>query len=403
MRVFVIFLILFVFAPIAPGYAAQVYVCPMHPHITGQKGDTCPICGMSLVPKASDPAQEEEPTRKPDEKKTQTQGALRIDPVYVQALGVRTGEVAHRTFGTKIRAFGRIAPSTRDEYTVAVRTGGLVRALKTAAVGDSVKAGDLLFTLYSPDLVVAQQDYLSRATSGAHRLRILGMDEVAIAQLDRERTILYDVPFHAPADGIVTALNVRKGASVGTGETALTIQNFARVWVEAQLPAREIDRVKPTDSATIQIPESGGLRPATVDFVSPELNDMTRTGTVRLVLENADGALRPGQLVDVVFKTDEAMRLSVPSESVMRDGRGSHVIKALGDGYFLPVPVEVGASGDGQTEILSGLSHGDQIVVSGQFLIDAESTLRGGTDRMQGPETAAPPSGHEAHGGGHVH
>ncbi|MCB9978149.1 MAG: efflux RND transporter periplasmic adaptor subunit [Rhodospirillales bacterium] len=403
MRIFVIFLMLFVFTPgawaqghAAPSQEEQVYICPMHPHITGKKGDHCPICGMTLVPKVSDPGQEEEPTRKPEEKKTETQGALHIDPVYVQALGVRTGEVAHRTFGTKIRAFGRITPSTRGEYTVSVRAGGLVRALKTAAIGDSVKRGDFLFTLYSSELVVAQQDYLSRATSGAHRLRILGMDETAIAQLDREKKILYDVPFHAQSDGIVTELNVREGSSVEEGDTVLKIQDFSRVWVEAQLPAKDMGAVKPMDPATVQNPQTGAARSARVDFVSPELDEATRTGTVRLVLENTDGALRPGQYLDVVFTIDPKKRLSVPTGAILYDARGAHVIKALGDGYFSLAAIKTGASGDGYTEILSGLSHADQVVVTGQFLIDAESTLRGGSMQMSGPDQGKS-------GGAHVH
>lgn len=398
MRIFVIFLMVFVFVPgawaqelAAPSQEEQIYLCPMHPHIMGKKGDHCPICGMTLVPKVSG-----RPPSNPHEAKSDAGDRLHIDPVYVQALGVRTEDATHRSFGTRIRAFGRIMPNTRGEYTVSVRAGGLVRTLKTAAIGDAVKRGDLLFTLYSSELVVAQQDYLSRATSGAHRLRILGMDETAIAQLDREKKILYDVPFHAPADGIVTELNVREGSSVEEGDTVLKIQDFSRVWVEAQLPARDMGAIKPTDPATIQNPDTGAAQSARVDFVSPEMDEATRTGTVRLVLDNADGALRPGQYLDVVFTVDAKMRLSVPTEAVLYDARGAHVIKALGDGYFSLAAIKTGVSGDGYTEILSGLSHADRVVVTGQFLIDAESTLRGGSMQMSGPDQGKA-------GGAHVH
>lgn len=406
MRILTLFLIMFAFGLLAAPAAQpaervgqeSLYICPMHPHITGSKGDTCPICGMSLVPKAAGSmTPPNEDTVPSTEKGRKT--ALFVEPVFMQALGVAIGEVTHRKFGAKIRASGRIAPRTQDEYNLSVRASGLIRDLRIAAPGQRVKKGDVLFTLYSRALMVAQQDYLARpAAAGAHRLRILGMDEAAIAALVAKKEVLYDVPFHAPVDGVVSSLAIRKGAAVEDGQSLVTLHDLGHVWAEAALPAGDLARVEASDTA--RIAAAGAIRLGRVDVVASEIDEATRTGAVRVSVDNGDGALRPGAFVDVIFETDARERLSVPSQAVLRDGRGSHVVKALGDGFFQSVPVQTGLSADGYTEILSGLSHGEAVVTSGQFLIDAESTLRGGMDRMQGPSEGKTTN---AEGSGHVH
>lgn len=381
----------------------ETHICPMHPHVTGKKGETCPICGMDLVPKAAGSAPPQQghdhaqQSGAPEEK-AKTANALQIDPAFVQALGVEIGEATHRNFGAQIRAFARIAPRTQGEYAVSARAGGLVSTLEISAVGQKVKKGDILFTLYSRELVVAQQDYLARgAASGAHRLRILGMDDAAIAKLDAEKKILYEVPFHAPTDGIVSALDIRKGLSVEEGQSLIVIHDLSSVWAQAALPARDLARLEKGGLAEIEVGGGALPRPGRVEFVAPEIDEETRTGLVRVLLCNADDSLRPGQYVDAVFEVGTRERLAVPSQAVLRDGRGARVIKALGDGRFEAAAVKTGVESDGYVEILSGLAHGDKIVTSGQFLIDAESTLRGGTDRMRESEGA------KAGGGGHVH
>ncbi|MCB9988293.1 MAG: efflux RND transporter periplasmic adaptor subunit [Rhodospirillales bacterium] len=379
----VLFFILFLFAFVPSALAAEdIYICPMHPHISGEEGDTCPICGMTLVPKvaeAPDGADHE------GHSAAAAEGAFHIDPSYVQTLGVRTAEAMHHDFGRNIRAFGKIAPSTRLEYAVDVRTKGWIVGLPVAAVGDTVKKGDLLFTYYSPDLMSAQSDFLigSRIGNAEQRLRLYGMDDKGIAELKKQGKFLEETPFYAPADGTVTMLNVRKGAHVNEGGSVLKLQDFSKLWVNADVPVRDVQFLEKGMPATITVPETGEHYETTVDFIDPVDDPQSRTVQVRLLLDNPDGTLKSDTYVDVVFNADVQSRLAVPVEAVLYGEMGAYVIEDAGDGYFKPVMVETGITADGLTEIKSGLSHGQRIVTSGQFMLDAESNLRGGMAGME--------------------
>ena len=362
----------------------QVYICPMHPHITGEEGDNCPICGMHLVPKDDGAETHDGHEDKPE-------GAFLIDPSYIQTLGVKTSSVSHHEFGKSIRAFGKITPSTRLEYAVDVRTKGWIVDLATDAVGDTVKKGDLLFTYYSPDLMNAQSDFLigSRVGNATQRLRLYGMDDKAIAELKERGKFFEETPFYAPEDGTVTMLNVRKGGHVNEGESVLKLQDFSKVWVNADVPIRDVQFLEIGAPATITMPETGKTYETKIDFIHPVNDPKSRTVPVRLILENPDGALKPDTYVDVAFSADSQSRLAVPSEAVLYGKMGAYVIEGLGDGYFRPVMVETGITAEGLTEITQGLSHSQTIVQSGQFMLDAESNLKGGMAAM----------GHD-HGGG---
>jgi Cu(I)/Ag(I) efflux system membrane fusion protein len=356
--------------------ADPVYICPMHPHISGKEGDTCPICGMNLVPKNKAQGNEES-IDKPE-------GAFRIDPSYIQTLGVKTSSVNHQDFGKNIRAFGKVMPSTRLEYTVDVRTKGWIVDLNTDAVGDTLKKGDLLFTYYSPDLMNAQSDFLigSHVGNAAQRLRLYGMDNKAIKQLKERGKFFEETPFYASADGTVTILNVRKGAYVSEGSSILKLQDFSKVWINADVPIRDVQFFKIGTPTTITIPETGKEFETIVNFIHLVNDPQSRTVTVRLVLDNPEGTLKPNTYVDAVFNAQMQSRLAVPVEAVLYGSMGAYVIENVGDGYFRPVMVKTGITSQGLTEITSGLSHGQNIVISGQFMLDAESNLRGGMAAM---------------------
>jgi len=355
----------------------QVYICPMHPHITGEEGDNCPICGMHLVPKNDVNGSHEGREDKPE-------GAFLIDPSYIQTLGVKTSGVTHHEFGREIRAFGKIVPSTRLEYAVDVRTKGWIVDLAVDAVGDTVKQGDLLFTYYSPDLMNAQSDFLigSRVGNATQRLRLYGMDDKAIAELKERGKFFEETPFYAPAGGTVGLLNVRKGSYVNQGGSVLKLQDFSKVWVNADVPIRDVQFFKVGTAAKITIAETGTSYDTVVDFIHPVNDPRSRTVSVRIVLDNPDGSLRPDTYVDAAFSADPKSRLAVPAEAVLYGGMGAYVIEDAGDGYFRPVMVETGITSQGLTEITSGLSHGQSIVTSGQFMLDAESNLKGGMTAM---------------------
>ncbi len=377
-----IFIILLLFVFVQPALAAEdIYVCPMHPHISGEEGDNCPICGMTLVPQMAEMPDGESHDGHSAEV---PEGAFKIDPSYVHVLGVKTAEVTHHEFGKTIRSFGKIAPSTRLEHAVDVRTKGWIVDLATDAVGDAVKQGDLLFTFYSPDLMIAQSDYLigSRVGSSELRLRVFGMDDNALAALKKQKKFLEETPFYAPADGTVTKLNVRKGAHVNEGGNVMMIQDFSKVWINVDVPIRDVQFLAEGTPAKVAVPETGEEYETLVDFIHPVNDPQNRTAMVRLILENPDGDLKPNTYVDATFNADVQSRLAVPAEAVLYSSMGAYVMENVADGYFKPVMVDTGITANGLTEITSGLSHGQHIVTSGQFMLDAESNLRGGMAAM---------------------
>ena len=379
MRVLFFVLLLFVFVP--PTLAAEgSYICPMHPHISGEEDDMCPICGMSLVPKIEEAPAE----NKHEDHGSVPEGTFKIDSSYVHVLGVKTSEVTHREFGKNIRSFGKIEPSTRLEHAVDVRTKGWIVNLETDAVGDTVKKGDLLFTFYSPDLMTAQSDYLigSRIGNAEQRLRLFGMDDQSIAKLKKQKKFLEETPFHAPADGTVTKLSVRKGAHVNEGGNVLMIQDFSKLWVNVDVPVRDIQFLEVGTPAKIIVPETGETYESVIDFIHPVNDSKSRTAMVRLILENSDGTLKPDTYVDAVFDANVQSRLAVPTEAILYGSMGAYVMENVKDGYFKPVMVKTGITSGGLTEIKSGLSHGQRIVTSGQFMLDAESNLKGGMAAM---------------------
>lgn len=378
MRVLILVILFLGF--LSPAFANEDYICPMHPHVHGKKGDHCPICGMALVPAA--------PEKQED--KTLPQGAIRITPDYMQALGVKSEKITRRDFGTDIHSYGRIIPMTRGEYQVSVRKGGWIRDLRASAVGDAVKKGDILFTLYSPDIISVETEYLTGLKTGfrpgasEERLRLFGMDEQAIARFKSQGTVMEDVPFQAPADGVVAALNTRKGGYVTEGSTVLTIQDYSKIWVEAHVQMKDLPLLKAGTPAVVTVAQDNQKYDATVDYIYPTADPDSREGMVRLVLDNAAGRLKTDQLANVTFSAGSASRLAAPEQAILRSGMGSYVFEDLGNGRFLPVMVQTGVTSGGLTEITSGLSEDQYVVTSAQFMLDAESNLQGGMANMSG-------------------
>ncbi|MDE1153730.1 MAG: efflux RND transporter periplasmic adaptor subunit [Micavibrio sp.] len=358
---------------VMPAMAAEDYICPMHPFVHGKQGDHCPICGMELVP-----ASEE---KKPDKSGKDT---INISPAYMQALGVKTAKASHHEFGKTLHSYGRITPNTRNEYQLSLRKGGWIKELNASAIGDAFKKGDVLLTFYSPDLIAVETEYLSGLRAGfkpavtEQRLRLFGMDDQAIAQFKKQGEIIENVPFHAPADGIITMLNVRRGAYVAEGNVILTIQDFSQVWVEAHVLLKDLQLLALGTPATITINQTGEQYKATVDYIYPMADSDNKEGMVRLVLDNSAGKLKTDEPVDVTFTANSQSRFAVPEQAILYSGMGAYIIEDAGGGSFRPVMVKTGITADGMTEITSGLSENQYVVTSGQFMLDAESNLSGG-------------------------
>ena len=311
--------------------------------------------------------------------------AVVVPAETIQTLGVKIANVEEVDFGRTIRTFGAVADNARLLTEITSRVDGWIDELVITAVGDEARKGDLLFRLRSPDLIAAKRDYVtalrsgspSWAASSATRLKSLGVQDETIAEIKAGRTLDELTPFYAERDGIVSMLNVRKGAFIKSGYLIATIADYGEVWVIASIAEQDLPVIAAGARAAVRFPNAASSdQIATVDYVYPTVDPKTRTGKARIVLDNPDLALRPGAYADVSFQFGSQSRLAVPSEAILRDLSGAHVILAMGEGRFMPMPVKTGLVASGFTEIVEGLNAGDAIVVSGQFLIDSESNLK---------------------------
>jgi Cu(I)/Ag(I) efflux system membrane fusion protein len=366
---------------------SDVYVCPMHPHIHGKEGDNCPICGMSLVPAQADPMMDDMDMGEADDSPS-----YRISKAMVQNIGVQTSTVELKNFGGDVRAYGRVVPSSRVESKISLRVEGWVEDLATSAIGDVVKKGDRLFNLNSPQLISAQTDYLTARSLGnkdiakaaLQRLKQLGVGLKALKLIKKQKSALLAVPFYAPTSGVISDLNVRNGDYIKVAAPLLSIQDLSTVWVEANVPERDLITLKQGDPVNISLPDVGEKRVGQVAYIQPTVDPETRTGEVRIELENKDGTLKPDSFVDVTFSAQHQKRLAIPQEAILRGSMGAYVLHYLGDGRFKPVMVKTGVKSKDFVEVKDGLERGQEIVTSGQFLLDAEANLKSGMGSMAG-------------------
>ncbi|ABI75892.1 efflux transporter, RND family, MFP subunit [Hyphomonas neptunium ATCC 15444] len=406
---------------------AASYTCPMHPHyISTDAGGSCPICGMDLVPVSGTTASAgrgdilyyKNPMGQPDTSPVPKKDFMGMDyiPVYadeaaepgvvvspemIQTMGIRTVRAETAAFGRSLRAFGTVETNDRLENVSVARLEGWIDTLTVRAEGDLVRPGALLYRVYSPDLIAAQKDYLNafaigndkRIAAVRQRLRSLGMQDAAINRVAETRAVIERVPVYAEAGGTVAALEVREGDYVKPGTPILRLQSYAGVWIMAAVPETDLSLIEtgfPVRLSFPSAPEAPGT--GVIDYIYPTIDPKTRTAQVRIEIDNADGFLRPGAYADIAIDIPGKSHLSVPSEAVLQDSRGTQVIIALGEGRFTGRAVTTGIQAKGRTEILSGLTAGDEVVASGQFLLDSEANLREGLAKLQGPAavTAGP-------------
>ena len=407
----------------AAKHADPLYRCPMHPDVVRNEPGECPICGMDLVkvePEPTAPAGEgaaaaqgkplyyrhpHDPKRTSPEPKQDEMGMdyvpvyadaagpeVRISPAVVNNLGVRTAAAAMGAPERRAATVGYVAFDERRMRQVQPRAEGWIEGLAVRAMGETVKAGQLLFTLYSPMLESAQQEYLDALRIGnrdlveasRERLRALGLDAGAAERLARAGRASGRVPFHAPIGGVVTDLAVREGAMVSPNMMALTITELGSLWVIAEVPESQAAWVRAGTAAEIRLPSLPGETLAgRVEYVYPELSMETRTLRARIVLDDTGPGLRPNMLANVTLVGEAGEpAVMIPRSALIRSGSEDRVVVALGEGRFAPRRVTVGAESGDRVVIREGLAEGEQVVVTGQFLLDSEANLRAGMERL---------------------
>ena len=329
-------------------------------------------------------------------------GTVAISPRVQQSLGVRTTEVRPGVLSAPVEAVGSAAYNERDVVVVQARSNGFIEKLYVRAPLDPVRQGQPLAELYVPDWVAAQEEYLSAkriaaqasaksleglADAAKQRMRLAGMSDEQIRRVEATGSVQARATLTAPIGGIVTELAAREGMTVMAGAPLFRINGLSTIWVNAEVPESVAAQVRPGTLVEARAPAlPGTVFKGKVSAILPEVNPATRTIKARVELANPGGRLVPGMFASVNFApAARAEVLLVPSEAVIRTGKRSIVVVAQGGGNFAPVDVEIGLDNNGQTEIRKGLAAGQKVVVSGQFLVDSEASLRGTATRMGEP------------------
>ncbi len=361
------------------------YVCPMHAHIISDVPGTCPICGMNL-------------------EKVETGGNtqeinINVSGSMQQALALKVAKVERDTLWKFVETVGQIDYDESQITHIHARVTGWIEKLMVKSVGDTVKKGQLLYEIYSPDLVNAQDDYLlaldTAKTSGNQRyqdlvrraglrLSFLGFNEQQIKLLASSRQTQYRVPFYAQQDGVVETLSIRDGMYIDPSTEVMSLVDLSKVWVIADVFENEQSWIAKGQKANIAVPAMNvsGIE-GTIDYIYPELDPVTRSLRVRVVLNNTQVDLRPKTLAKVaLFGGPNKDALVIPQEALIQTGKENRVIVRQDDHSFAAKVVTVGMMSQGKAEIISGLTEGESVVISGQFLLDSEASLKGSLMRL---------------------
>ena len=368
---------------------ALYWQAPMDPNYRRDEPGKSPM-GMDLVPVYADETEGTDPA------------LVSIDPSVVSNLGVRIAPAEQGPLSRRINTVGYVSFDEETVHHVHTRVDGWIENLSITATGDPVSSGQVLFELYSPTLVNAQEEYLavlkSRDTAlhkaSRDRLAALGVTAAEVKRLDAERTVKQRIRVYAESDGVVAHLGIRDGMYVTPATELMSIADLDRVWVQVEVFERQSAWVEAGQRAEVQLDYLPGKRwQGTVDYVYPELDPNTRTLKVRLRFDNPTTVLRPNMFASVtIFGSPTERVVHVPREALIRGGTVDRVVLGIGDGRFRSQAVVPGIESGDRVEIRSGVAPGDRVVVSGQFLIDSESNIGSALKRLDGEENSSPES-----------
>jgi Cu(I)/Ag(I) efflux system membrane fusion protein len=363
-----------------PGRKVLYWHDPMQPNVKFDKPGKSPFMDMQLVPVYAD--------------QVNAESAVRIDSSVAQSLGIRIGRVEKVALQRRLAIVGSIVFNEQLLEVIPARVEGYVTRLFVHAPLERVRRGQALAEIQAPAWLEAQQQFLSlldaQSESGRslqaaarERLHVLGVPETTIKRIEAQRKTSATTTIVSPIDGVVSELGVREGSGFMPGAPLFRINGLGTVWVNARVPEVQLSLVSPGSGVTATAPGwPGAAFKGKVVALLPQVDPDTRTATARIMLDNKDGRLSPGMFVslDVAAPAAEA-QLVVPSEAVITTGTRSVVITANG-GTFGVANVSVGTEQDGRVAILSGLTEGQSIVLSGQFLIDSEASLKSALPRL---------------------
>jgi Cu(I)/Ag(I) efflux system membrane fusion protein len=346
---------------------------PMYPQQKFDKPGKSPFMDMELVPRYADSAQDT--------------ASVQIDASVTQNLGLRLATVTRGVQASSLEAVGVLTYNERNVAVIQARSPGFVERVYARAPGDVLKAGAPLADVLVPEWASAQEEFLvlkrmgdaGLLTAARQRLRLTGMPAELISRIERSAKVQLNHTMTTPIAGVLQELNVRAGMTLAVGDTLARVNGLESVWLAVAVPESAAGGVQvgqPVEARLATFPDA--ILHGTVSAVLPQTSPDSRTVSVRVELPNPDGRLRPGLTAQVRLKrSTEHSVLWVPSEALIRTGRRVLVMLAEEGGRYRPVEVQAGQENDGQTAVLNGLEEGQQVVSSGQFLLDSEASLKG--------------------------
>jgi len=356
--------------------AIAFHTCSMHPSVKSQDPGTCPICKMDLTAVTHEEVRE---------------GIIFVDARRRKLINLRTASVGRHDLTREVRAVGSV---THDETTlrdITLKTEAWIGEVMADFTGREVKAGEPLFTYYSPEVLAVQQDLIDSIRSGdgtsrlaksaRERLAIFDLTAAqieAIASSGKARPYLQKL---APADGIILEKMAVAGASIPAGKTIYRLADLRRVWVEVAVYEGDLALVEVGQNAHLTFPHLPGVElEGVVDFIDPTLDPETRTARARIVVDNPDGKVKPGLFAEVRIEVPLGEQIAIPAEAVLHTGESDVVFVDLGEDRIRPQKVKLGHRVGEWVQVREGLAPGEVIVTSGNFLIASESKLKSGKD-----------------------
>ena len=353
------------------------WVAPMDPNYRRDKPGKSPR-GMDLVPVYAD--------------ENTAGNTVSIKPEVIQSLGVRTAEAERTQLWRGIDTVGYVDYDESKVSHIHLRTEGWIENLTVKSEGERLKKDERVFDLYSPELVNAQQEFVTALSSAnkslirasKSRLAALGVSDSQIKQIEKTRQTKQHISVYAPQDGVVSSLMVREGMFVKPSMNVMSLGDLSSVWLLAEVFERQAQWVRVGQIAEVRLSYvPGHVWQGKVEYIYPSLDAKTRTLKVRLRFENPDEGLKPNMYANVrIYGGPKSNIIVIPLEGLIRTGRDERVIIDLGDGRFEAREVVAGIESGDYVEIMRGVDEGDRVVVSGQFLIDSEASMRAGIKRM---------------------
>jgi Cu(I)/Ag(I) efflux system membrane fusion protein len=397
----------------APGNASsrsakKLWVCPMHPQVIQDYPGACPICGMDLVEMDQLDAQPHD-------------HSIFLETATQQRLGVRLAAAKMQTLSQDIHSYGNVAADESLVFNLNAKVEGVIRKLHINSVGQQVAAGQVLYEIYSPELLKSQEEYIDlleekdillapmddedshargkstmteddmmavkinaeKRTVARNNLLYADVGNELIAELNSTYKSREVVEIRAPQSGFVTRIEVHEGSTVKPMDNLFSFVNLSNVWIDVPLYPDQLAWVKEGDGVTIRLPQPGMRDIKTrLKLIAPMVDSTTRTVLARLSVSNSGNHLPIGSFLDVIIHAKPHKALAVPRSAVIRTGKGDFVILAEGSGHFTPVEVETGIETADLIEITDGLHADDQVAVNGQFLLDAAASMSDAAQRM---------------------